>query len=199
MTNPSEKSRIKVTVVTDHHDMLSAIMIRSAVYVGEYGVPLSIESDGNDFTATHLLAKVDGSPAGTMRIRYFKDIAVLERMAILKDYRMKRYGCRGVAWELGAFAFHFCRVKGYTKFYGTARDGLVGFWQRFAPEGAEFVPIPDAEKSWADIRIHPMEGSAPPLPGSVDGYGRLDLLSCPESELPDKIVEKTPDKLAEAA
>jgi GNAT superfamily N-acetyltransferase len=175
--------RIRVSLAASHDDYVSCLLIRSAVYVGEEGRKLGDEIDGNDPAGAHMIAHVDGEPAGTMRIRYFAGFAVLERMAILKPYRRGRFGARGVAWELGEHAFSFCREKGYERFYGSARDGLVDFWRRFAPEGATFEPIPGAGYRNGGMTGHPMEGHAPPLPGAVTELADHVLLNGRESAI----------------
>jgi len=176
--------RVEVKVVDSNDELMLSLMIRSAVYVGEDGRLLTEEADGNDFSATHVIARVDGKPAGTVRIRYFGDFAILERMAVLKPYRLKRFGSRGVAWELGEYAFQFCRLKGYTRFYGLAREGLVDFWRRFAPDGATFEPIPGAVVFNGEMRGFPMDGFAPPLPYAVSGMDDHAVLKRRESDLP---------------
>lgn len=188
--NGCDGKRVTVKVATCSDDVITCLLIRAAVFVGEDGCLIHEEADGNDFGSTHVIGYVDGQPAGTMRIRYFGGFAVLERMAVLRQYRKHRYGSRGVAWEVGEFAFNFARIKGYTGFYGLARDGLVDFWKRFAPEGAEFSPIPGATLVAKGIVGHPMEGSAPPLSGAVSGMGRHDLLKKREADLPAAILER---------
>jgi len=176
--------RVEVKVVDTHDELMLSLMIRAAVYVGEDGRLLMQEVDGNDLNATHVIARVDGVPAGTMRIRYFGEFAMLERLAVLKPYRLKRFGCRGVAWETGEYAFQFCRLKGYTKFYGLARDGLVDFWKRFAPEGATFEPMPGEVVPYGDLIGIPMEGTAPPLSHGIKGNRDHAALKARESSLP---------------
>lgn len=181
--------RVTVRVANSSDDVITCLLIRAAVFIGEDGCLLHEEADGNDFGATHVIGYVDGQPAGTMRIRYFGSFAILERMAVLRQYRKHRFGTRGIAWEIGEFAFNFCRVKGYTDFYGLARDGLVEFWKKFAPEGAEFHPIPGATLVSKGIIGHPMEGSAPVLPGAVTSVRQTGLLKKRESDLPTAILE----------
>lgn len=77
--------------------------------------PFKEEWDGNDFTASHLLARVNGEPAGTLRIRYFGGFAKVERLAVLPKFRQKRYGRMGVAFELGDYAIEFLLRKGITR------------------------------------------------------------------------------------
>lgn len=174
------RSRVSVRIAQSQEDLLWAMMIRAAVYVGEDGCAITDEADGNDFGATHVIGTVDGRPVGTIRIRYFGGFAVLERMAVLKEFRAKRFGSRGVAWEIGEFAFQFCRLKGYTRFYGHARDGLVDFWRKFAPPGATFEPIEGAEVSYRGMTGYPMSGRAPMLNGAI---GDVDSITGAEHML----------------
>jgi len=176
--------RVEVKVVDSHDELMLALMIRAAVFVGEDGRLLMEEVDGNDLAATHVIARVDGEPAGAMRIRYFGEFAVLERMAVLKPYRLKRFNCRGVAWEVGEYAFEFCRLKGYTKFYGLAREGLVDFWRRFAPPGATFEPMRGETVQYGHMLTYPMEGKAPPLAHGIRAPRDHAVLKSRESNLP---------------
>ncbi|WP_152426825.1 GNAT family N-acetyltransferase [Paramagnetospirillum caucaseum] len=61
-----KNNQIQVKIAGGIEEMVQAIAIRSAVYVGERGWSFKEEWDGNDFTATHLIATVNGDPAGTM-------------------------------------------------------------------------------------------------------------------------------------
>lgn len=124
--------KMSVSVAGNFEEMIQAIAIRTAVYVGEKGWSFKEEWDGNDFTCTHLLARVEGEPAGTLRIRYFADFAKVERLAVLPDYRQKRYGRRGVAFEIGDYAIEFLLRKGFRRIYGHALEDLVPFWTKIA-------------------------------------------------------------------
>ena len=127
-----KNEKMSVAVSANFDEMIQAIAIRAAVYVGERGWKFSEEWDGNDFTCTHLLAHVDGEPAGTLRIRYFNGFAKVERLAVLPAFRQKRYGRRGVAFELGDYAIEFLQRKGYRHLYGHALEELVKFWTKIA-------------------------------------------------------------------
>jgi len=122
---------ISVGVVCGHDDFQKAMAIRAAVYVGEQGRPYGHEFDGNDHHASHVLATVNGEPAGTCRIRYFGDFAKVERLAVLPRFRNQRFGARGVAYAAAKHAFDFCARKGIRQIYGHSLKGpLVKFWGR---------------------------------------------------------------------
>lgn len=115
-----------ITVVHDISDFLKVAAIRSAVYMGEQDCPYDEEFDGNDFAATHLLAYVDGEPAGCMRARFFADFAKLERLAVRRNLRTSK-----TAFRLVRASIDLCRAKGYRKIYGHARVELLKFWRSF--------------------------------------------------------------------
>jgi MFS family permease len=79
--------RLTVQVARTVADLMRAVALRGAVYIGEQECPYEEEFDGNDFSATHLIGYVDGEPAGCMRIRYFADFAKVERLVVRKEFR----------------------------------------------------------------------------------------------------------------
>lgn len=66
--------------------------IRRKVFVEEQGVPIEMEQDTLDEKAYHLVLFNDGHPIGTGRILLEGDVAVLGRIAVLKEYREEGYG-----------------------------------------------------------------------------------------------------------
>ena len=66
-----------------------AFAIRRRVFVEEQGIAEALEFDGLDPAARHLLAVVDGAPAGTLRIRLIEQgrTAKIERVAVLAPQR----------------------------------------------------------------------------------------------------------------
>lgn len=124
------QSRIQVKLVERTEEMSMVMAVRAAVCLGELGWPFAEFMDGNDFSASHLLATVDGEPAGTMRIRYYGDFAKPEWLVVLTRFRRGRFGAAGVPYALGAFARDFCRNKGFTRLYGHAAIDLEAFWNK---------------------------------------------------------------------
>ncbi len=127
--------RIEVKIVETMDEMTKVLAVRAAVCLGELQWPFHEYMDGNDFTATQLIATVDGEPAGTMRIRYFGDFAKPEWLVVLERFRRGRFGSRGVAYALGSHAFSFCRKKGFTRIYGHAASDLEALWRKIAGDG----------------------------------------------------------------
>ena len=170
--------RIAVRVAHSMDDLMKCCNVRAIVFIGEQGSPYDEEFDGNDFTATHILATVDGEPAGAMRIRYFGDFAKPERLAVLQRFRSQRFRERGVAFALARYAFDFCAKKGITKFYGHAQKRLVPFWSRFGI----FKPMENGEFYFSDHEYVAMAGQlAPPADALGINSDHLVLIR-PEGE-----------------
>ena len=137
--------RCTVDVARSMEHMMQAVAIRAMVYMAEQQCPYAEEFDGNDFSATHILAYVDGEPAATMRLRYFADFAKSERVAVRREYRKL-----GIGTLLYNHAIELCRRKGFSRLMGHAQKRLVPYWARFGfrPMGDtfhfsdhEYVPI----------------------------------------------------------
>lgn len=139
--------RIGIDVVRRFDDLTQVFVLRGLVFGAEQSCPYEEEFDGNDFTATHLIARVDGEPAGTFRIRWFADFAKAERAAVRQEFR--RFGiCR----KMTDFAAQLAARKGYHRLYGTAQLRVLDYWKslgfepllekpRFAFSDHEYVPI----------------------------------------------------------
>lgn len=141
----NSRPEINVKVASSIEELMQVFAIRTAVYIAEQSCPYFEEFDGNDFTATHLLAHVDGEPAATIRLRYFGDFVKHERTTVRKEFRGS-----GVANRIIQYSIDFARKKGFARLYGHAAKGLVPYWQRygFEPCGEaisfsdlEFVPV----------------------------------------------------------
>ena len=132
----SHKKDIGITVARTADDMMRVAAIRNAVYIGEQECPYDEEYDGNDFSATHLLAYIGDEPVGCMRLRFFADFAKFERVAIRKEFRKSR-----AAIKLVQAGLKLCQRKGYRRVIGHAQVRLASFWTRFG--------------------FHPMEGRKP--------------------------------------
>jgi predicted GNAT family N-acyltransferase len=122
----ADPREIGVTLARNFEDMMRVAAIRNVVYMGEQECPYYEEYDGNDLSATHLLAYMGDEPIGCLRLRFFADFAKLERLAIRKEFRKSR-----AAFQLVRAAFKFCQKKGYGRIYAHSQTRLVDFWKRF--------------------------------------------------------------------
>jgi len=79
-----------VETVKEHEDTFA---VRKQVFVEEQGVPLHLESDAEDASATHFIMYEDNDPVGAARLRSIEDDAAkIERVCILQDRRGKKLG-----------------------------------------------------------------------------------------------------------
>jgi predicted GNAT family N-acyltransferase len=146
---------ISIAVARTLEDISQVFSVRSATYIAEQYCYYREEFDGNDLCATHLLARMDGDPAGCIRMRFFSDFAKLERLAVRVDYRNSR-----LAFMLARQAILHCRQKGYLKLYGHARLDLVPFWRMFGFQPRAGKP----DLAFANIRYRELELDCLPLP-----------------------------------
>ena len=68
-------------------DLQACYDLRRAVFMGEQGVSEAEEFDGLDKDAVHLLGRIDGDPAATLRMRIMDKVAKIERVCVAKPYR----------------------------------------------------------------------------------------------------------------
>ena len=120
----SSHNRIRTEVVTTYEQLLHAYAIRSICFMEEHGVKAQQTFDGNDYQATHMIVYVGDEPIGTLRIRWFKDFAKIERVAFRKAYRdihiLKAFAC---------FLFDHIARKGYGKMISHAQPKYARMWR----------------------------------------------------------------------
>jgi len=73
-------------------ETLQAFAVRAACFIGEQNIPYSEEFDGQDFGATHLLARLGNEPIGALRVRWFQSFAMPERLAVMQRFRGRKVG-----------------------------------------------------------------------------------------------------------
>ena len=155
---PERQPEVKVDIIRSLDQFLKVMSVRAATYIAEQECPFAEDYDGNDFCSSHVLAEVDGEPAGCLRIRYFKDFVKFERLAVRHEYRTSK-----LAFRIVRTAMKFIAQKGFDRVYGHARFDLVRFWESFG-----FRPIPGRPKFiFSDIEFVEMEGPVKPVPDIV--------------------------------
>ncbi|MBI2254953.1 MAG: hypothetical protein HYU58_10075 [Proteobacteria bacterium] len=185
------RSQIDVSVIKDMGALMQAMAIRSAVFIGEFGCGHDEEFDGNDFSATHIIAKVGGEPAGTMRLRYFADFVIPERLAVLPAFRKGRYGERGVAYALATYGFRLARMKGYRRFIGYSVLGLEQFWDRVAmASGGKVDRFGDHPIECSGSTCVGVFGSLEPMAGAIHPREDYHVLTACEAEIPQHVLQK---------
>ena len=71
--------------ITRTDDLAACHAIRRVVFIDEQAVPEELEMDDLDGEAIHLLATVDGRPAGTARLLLRDEVGKIGRVAVLAD------------------------------------------------------------------------------------------------------------------
>lgn len=115
----------------------AALAIRELVFTREQGISHELDVDEHEVEAVRFLAFVDGTPVGTMRVRWVSSERMkMERLAVLKEFRGK-----GIARALMFFAEHWARDQGAKEFYVHSQSHVKNFYEKlgYAPQVAEFT------------------------------------------------------------
>lgn len=73
-------------------EVKACLEIRHHVFIEGQNIPAYKEVDGLDAHSEHYLLTHHQNPVGTARVRYLKDYAKVERVAILSAYQGKKLG-----------------------------------------------------------------------------------------------------------
>ena len=113
----------------------AAFALRREVFVWEQHVPPEIEMDEEDFTATHVVAVVQGEVVGTLRLLDKPEHVKIGRVAVKRDWRGQ-----GIAKAMMVFVMEACRAAGRTRFSLAAQTDKLGFYEKlgFVAYGPEF-------------------------------------------------------------
>lgn len=117
-------------------EMEQVFEIRREVFIREQGIPEEIEMDELDSEAVHVLASVNGVPAGCGRLLPGRGDARIGRVAVKKDMRRNGIG-EGICKLLMAIA----RENGAEKAVISAQLTAVEFYKSlgFEKEGDIFI------------------------------------------------------------
>lgn len=138
-------SKFEIQKVTWHHHHEQLINIRQQVFIDEQQVPVSLEWDGMDEAAIHLLALDQaGNAIGCARILNEGSIG---RMAVLAGARGQ-----GAGMALLLAALEICKQQGWHDARLSAQTHAIGFYQRagFVVCSAEY---PDAGIPHVDMKL----------------------------------------------
>ncbi|MDQ0173268.1 GNAT family N-acetyltransferase [Paenibacillus tundrae] len=132
---------MNITVVeVNNQELLEAVFaIRTAIFVEEQGVSAEDEFDAYDALgseARHILLYVDGVPAASSRLRIVEDVAKLERICVMLEYRKHGLG-RILIDKLEQMAL----AQGLEKAKLHAQVQASGFYERlgYAPASDVFM------------------------------------------------------------
>lgn len=129
---------IEILEVTTPADRAAAFAIRRLVFCREQGIDEAAEFDLHDDTATHLLARLDARPVGTLRWRLAGEQGAvrIERVAVLADARR-----RGVADAMLGSLLAQLAVQGVSQCWLHAQTTAIALYERhgFIAEGDPYL------------------------------------------------------------
>jgi predicted GNAT family N-acyltransferase len=136
VTSEFDALHIKTCLFTDEH--LTIRSIRENVFQSEQGIAPTLDWDGQDNTAIHLIAKLGETAVGIARLREIETgIALkLERLAVLPTYRHQ-----GIGSEIVHTAIAYSKAQGYQRLVIHAQVPTVEFYRHlgFQAVGEPFV------------------------------------------------------------
>ncbi|MEE4120215.1 MAG: GNAT family N-acetyltransferase [Paracoccaceae bacterium] len=117
-------------------DRAACLALRIEVFCGEQDVTRDEEIDGLDAAARHLLATVDGTPAGTLRLRFMGKAAKIERVCVARAHRGT-----GLGAALMREGLRVAADAGATEAWLGAQVAVIPFYERlgFAAQGPEYL------------------------------------------------------------
>ena len=124
-----------VTIVQTPAEREHCYAIRKTVFVEEQAVPLELELDEYDDTATHFLLRDSETPLATARLLDKHGLAKIGRVAVLKEARG-----RGLGLLLMQAVLDEARRRGFTESVLDSQTYATPFYARvgFVAEGEEF-------------------------------------------------------------
>lgn len=123
--------------------------VRATVFQVEQGVNASLDFDGLDPVAHHLVAYLNQQPVGTARIRLLNpQLAKIERVAVIAEYRGQ-----GIGQQIMIAALDWLKQQHIPECKIHAQTAVVQFYRNlgFQPYGKEFeeAGIPHLEMRMA--------------------------------------------------
>ncbi|HWA18637.1 MAG TPA: GNAT family N-acetyltransferase [Devosia sp.] len=112
-----------------------ALALRRDVFVGEQHVPAHEEFDEYDLSCTHVVALLEGSVVGALRIIELPEHVKIGRVAVAHAARGK-----GIATAMMRYAMDFARGRGHKRFYLTAQIDKLALYEKlgFTAFGDQF-------------------------------------------------------------
>jgi len=116
---------IEVREARDADERAALLALRHEVFVSEQGVPLDLEIDEHDETATHIVALDDGELVGTCRLLQAGDQGKFGRLVVARHARG-----RGIGAALLAEAERRAQGMGCDRMVLAAQTSAMGLYER---------------------------------------------------------------------
>jgi len=113
-----------VEVVKSMEQLIQIFALRAICFMEDTGLPYDHAFDGNDLQSTHVVAYDGIEPVATLRIRWFKDFAKIERTAFRKSHRSIPY-----IKLMADFTFAHIARKGYAVAMTHASPLFARLWR----------------------------------------------------------------------
>ncbi|MEM8633454.1 MAG: GNAT family N-acetyltransferase [Pseudomonadota bacterium] len=157
---------VRVELVRTFDQFQHAATVRSIAYIAGQSCPFEEEFDGNDFSASHLVAYLQGQPVATIRMRWFAGFAKLERLCVVQGLREK-----GVAKVIIAYALELAAKKGYQTVIAQIQSRLWEFWNRvvYCEKFTNRQEFSFSDYNYCEIEIS-VERHTEPITKWVDPY-----------------------------
>ena len=92
---------LDVKIAQDESEVATCMLLRRAVFIKEQNVTEHEEVDGEDQNCTHVLAIVNGIPAGAARFQQLGSYVKIQRVCVLKEYRVHGIGAEVIKFIVG--------------------------------------------------------------------------------------------------
>lgn len=166
-------SDLKILIVRSDEEYAQAMSVRKKVFCDEHKISPEKEFDGNDHSATHILALYNNIPIGTMRIRYFNGFVKMERMCVLPEYRKTQ-----ASEQIMQKGMSFAAQKGYEIVHGVCKKELLARWQKNG-----FEPIPNAPLTEQNgMTLVPIYCNLPKVDKTITLQTEASVLNAKEGE-----------------
>ena len=148
-------AKISVSVVSNELEWKTVQNIRRRVFI-DNGDPEDEQFDGNDYCATHLIARLNDEAVGTFRIRLISAAdggsVIWERLSILPDARQKN---PRIFMKLVEAAYEYTSMKSIRTVVGiVANPRLYKYWKRFGFKETGEAPIMFDDVAYLPISLH---------------------------------------------
>ena len=112
-------------LVETDSELKAAHDVRRTVFVIGQNVPPEIEWDEFEDSALHMICRLDNTVVGTGRITFFGSRAKIERVAVLKEFRL-----RGIGRKIMEFLVDECKKKNARYIYAHVQMQAYDFYEK---------------------------------------------------------------------
>jgi len=126
---------LEIRLVKSDDERDEIFRIRKQVFVDEQQVPIVEECDSFEESSDHFIVCLGSTPIGCARVRIIENVARLERIALLREFRREGYGTK-----LMEYLIDYCTRQEVDEIIIHAQWYVRGFYEKlgFVPRGEIF-------------------------------------------------------------